>query len=348
MALITLATPPGLNEPAHLVSLRKQWTHLAVESDQADPFCCGPAWQLAALRVLNPAQTIFLQQSDTALLTLAEHRSTSGPSCCCPLEGSWLFGCPLLGRDIPELLELFEAALIEILRHSRQNTRHQGWPYMVISGLRPGTTLPRVLWRRFNGPFIFYRHSSSTQCAASLRGGLDGFLSRRSANHRAKLRKAARQAREQGVSFERYCPGTAEEALILYERMLSVEHTSWKGLGQCGMAESPAREFYAAMISDLARNGEARIILARHEEKDIGFIFGGMAGKIYRGQQFSYSADWKKSSIGNLLQAEKISWLCEEGAERYDMGPVTGPRMGYKEHWTEEQREIETWLLQKR
>ena len=129
--------------------------------------------------------------------------------------------------------------------------------------------------------------------------------------------------------------------------MLRVELTSWKGQGHCGMAEHPAREFYARMIRTLAQDGEARLIFARHEDNDIGFIFGGMAGKVYRGQQFSYAAAWKDWSVGNLMQVEKIAWLCEEGAERYDMGPVVGPRMDYKRHWTEENREIQTWLLRK-
>jgi CelD/BcsL family acetyltransferase involved in cellulose biosynthesis len=45
---------------------------------------------------------------------------------------------------------------------------------------------------------------------------------------------------------------------------------------------------------------------------------------------------------------EKINWLCEEGIKRYDMGPVSGPKMGYKTHWTEKRSEIQAWLFVRR
>lgn len=134
----------------------------------------------------------------------------------------------------------------------------------------------------------------------------------------------------------------------VYARMLAVEQRSWKGVGHCGMTESPAREFYADMIRRLAAQGTARVMFARHEGQDIGFIFGGMLGPCYRGQQFSYDAAWKDLSIGNLLQVEQIRWLCEEGAVRYDMGTASGEPMAYKLHWTEAHPTSQTWFLQPR
>ena len=77
-------------------------------------------------------------------------------------------------------------------------------------------------------------------------------------------------------------------------------------------------------------------------------LTGGMAGATYRGQQFSYDEKWRSASIGNIMQLEQIKWLCEEGAKRYDMGPLLGYGMGYKSHWTERKRRIETWILEKK
>ena len=96
------------------------------------------------------------------------------------------------------------------------------------------------------------------------------------------------------------------------------------------------------MLRRLAASATGRVMFARHGERDIGYIFGGLAGHVYRGQQFSYAADWKSYSIGNLLQVELIKWLCEEHILRYDMGPV----MDYKNHWTEQRRVVEAWVLQ--
>ena len=36
--------------------------------------------------------------------------------------------------------------------------------------------------------------------------------------------------------------------------------------------------------------------------------------------------------------------LCEEGAHRYDMSPLTGLLMAYKSHWTEIRLPTETWI----
>ncbi|MEY4829629.1 MAG: hypothetical protein RLZZ562_1425, partial [Planctomycetota bacterium] len=87
-----------------------------------------------------------------------------------------------------------------------------------------------------------------------------------------------------------------------------------------------------------------RVMFARHGGEDIGFIFGGYANGAYRGQQFSFLDTWRSYSIGNLLQQEQLRWLCEEGAERYDMGPM----MDYKAHWTEQQSRMDSWLVRPR
>ena len=124
--------------------------------------------------------------------------------------------------------------------------------------------------------------------------------------------------------------------------MLAVEETSWKGIEQCGMTVEPSRAYYARMLRRLAASGTGRVMFARHGERDIGYIFGGLAGPVYRGQQFSYAQDWKSYSIGNLLQAELIKWLCEDHIHRYDMGPV----MDYKKHWAENNYPITGVVLQ--
>jgi hypothetical protein len=59
--------------------------------------------------------------------------------------------------------------------------------------------------------------------------------------------------------------------------MIAVEETSWKGIHACGMAESPAKEFYSAMIRRLSQCADARVIMARYENEDIGFIAEGSA-----------------------------------------------------------------------
>ncbi|WP_308620064.1 GNAT family N-acetyltransferase [uncultured Desulfovibrio sp.] len=316
------------------------WAHLAASTGQADPFCCSPVWQLTFRQTFTADRRLFFLAAPAGLAVFTEFRAGPERIFLAPPENGWLFGTPVLG---PEGGEVLAACLATF-----EQTYAPAFPHIILSGIRPGGAFADLLLRRFGDAFAFFRHGLSVQCAASLSGGLDGYLSRRSANHRAKLRKAARIAAGCGVSFTRYMPASAEAADMLYARMLAVEAKSWKGIGHCGMTESPAREFYAALVRRLAALGTLRIIMARNHDEDIGFIFGGLCGSVYRGQQFSYAATERRLSLGNLLQLETLKWLCEEGIQRYDMGPVTGPRMEYKQHWTEENHEIQTWIMVKR
>lgn len=339
--------PAGAENAAELRAFRASlplWERLAATTAQADPFCCGPEWQLAFHESMTPDKRLFYLATPDGLAVFSEFLADRGRVFLAPAENGWLFGCPVLGPDACEVLanslEAFDAAYPQAL------------PHVILSGIQPAGPLAARLLHRFGGSHAFFRHGSSAQCVASLEGGLDGYLSRRSANHRAKLRKARRRAAGGGVVFTRELPASAEESAALYARMLAVEAKSWKGLGHCGMAEPPAREFYAALVQKLAAAGKLRAIMASRDGEDIGFIFGGLTGAprgaTYRGQQFSYAATEQRLSLGNLLQLETLQWLCEEGVRRYDMGPVTGPRMEYKRHWTEEDLEIQTWVMVKK
>lgn len=313
------------------------WRQLALRTQQADPFCSGPLWQLSFHAAMSPRRPLYIRTDGEAVLAFAGQPLSDGTVALTPIESHWLFGACLLGRAAPALLEAWLG---------ESGTR--AFSKILISGVRPGGRRAVHLLRRLEKDFHVLHFADGLQCAASLRDGLEGFLSRRSANHRQKLGKAMRRARQAGIVFERHAPQSDEEAALLYARMLAVEKASWKGIAACGMTEQPARQLYAVLIRNLARQGLARIMFARHEDTDIGFIFGGKAGNIYRGQQFSYREVWKRWGIGNLLQVEQVRWLCEEGARRYDMGPLDGGPMRYKEHWTEKRLPIQSWLLLRR
>lgn len=314
------------------------WQTAALEGEQGDPFCCQPVWQLSFHRAFAADCRVDVRQTDAGVLAFSERTGASGRHCLVPLEPSWFFGAPLLGACGVELLA---GALGDWI------SEYKACPDLLVSGMIKDSEACDRFLSIFGSAFHCYLYQESSQCSASLSGGLDGFLSRRSANHRHKLKKSARRAVRAGIEFERCRPRTPEAAHVLFSRMLAVEEQSWKGLGHCGMTEAASRHFYAILLTALARTGDARIIFARHENQDIGFIFGGMAGKIYRGQQFSFADSWRSFSIGNLLQLEKIRWLCEDGICRYDMGPISGPRMAYKAHWTENVVTLQTILLRR-
>ena len=92
------------------------------------------------------------------------------------------------------------------------------------------------------------------------------------------------------------------------------------------------RAFYAHMVRLLAPAGRMRLILARHEDRDIGFILGGVFAGEYRGLQFSHDVAYRHLSLGNVLQRQQIERLCREGIGLYDLGTM----MEYKERWADE------------
>ena len=298
------------------------WNRAVVADQHGDPFCSRTEWQLSFYESIAPKRPLRVRAHDDSVVAFAE-RLIEGVPVLEPIDNSWLFGSTLIGPDaVPMLREV----MVERPQHA-----------VIVSGLLSGGARLRELARAFGATHHLFRVSDETACSASLEGGLDGYLSRRSAKLRRGVRNAARRAAARGVTFERRVPRTPEECDAIYERVLSVEERSWKGVGRCGMAEEPSRTFYRLMLQRQVASGGGRIVFAVHDGEDIGFVFGGVASGVYRGQQFSFVEAWRRASIGNLLQLEQVRWLCEEGVGRYDMGPA----MDYKLSWTETRRRFE-------
>ena len=163
---------------------------------------------------------------------------------------------------------------------------------------------------------------------ASLAGGLDGFMTRRSARFRANLRRAERQGHQLGLVFERY---THDHDGSIYERILDIERNSWKGRAGEGFDQEPSRSFYAEVITRLHQTGRLRVIFIRLDGQDVAFVFGGVFGDVYRGLQMSYRDTHSQFSLGNLGQLAMIRWMSEDGIETYDLGT----EMDYKLSWAE-------------
>ncbi len=314
-----------------------RWTALAAASGKPDPFSCGPAWQLSFHEAFHPDRRLLLRVESDASLAFSELVLPSGAIIFTPPESHWISGCPLLGREPERLLERALPFLADACRGRL--------PCFLIGGLADDDDLPLRLIRRFGNRFRFLEQEPSRQRGASLDGGFDGYLSRRSGNFRAKMKKAKKNADALGLRFEAFAPDDPSLADALYARMLAVEEKSWKGRDHCGMAESPSREFYGIMLRRLSRRREGRVIFARLDGRDVGFIFGGLCGARYRGQQFSYDDAFKRLSVGDLLQLEQIRRLCDEGVLRYDMGMSDHPSMAYKARWAESELSLRAWLL---
>lgn len=110
-------------------ALLKSWTRTALSTHQVDPFCCTPPWQLSFHDAFAPERKLLIQESSNTLLLFAERRFSEEDIVLAPIEESWLFGCPLLGKHSVELL----ADQIKVI----QRHYHPTFPRIVISGIRP-------------------------------------------------------------------------------------------------------------------------------------------------------------------------------------------------------------------
>jgi CelD/BcsL family acetyltransferase involved in cellulose biosynthesis len=293
-------------------------------SPSIDRFCSRSSWILPFHRAFVPHRELYLYRRGDAFVALAGQRHARIGAYVEPLETMWQFACPLAGNGAVALLADVEKAIAA--EHGEQHLT------MVLSGIPLAAGLPRELVAALGPTHQLRVADTTTRFVASLAGGLDGWLARRSASFRRNLRAAARRAQEAGVELVPIDVPDAAAARRIYPRILEIERTSWKARTGAGVDSGPMSEFYRDMLPRLASRAELRLLVARCEGRDIGYLHGGALGKQFRGLQMSFEDGYRHLSLGNLLQYAMIGALCEDGFESYDLGS----RPGYKERWSEE------------
>jgi hypothetical protein len=302
---------------------------LVAATPAVDRFCTSTDWILPAFRAFSA--------SAKPLVLFGEHGAFAGMivdsplgRTVAPMEFAWGLAAPC-GTPTPWP---FAHELASALRIAAPE-----WDALFLSGIQRGGLLFTSLVQDLGRGFRLGLGRSTIRCVASLDGGYDGFLSRRDAAFRKNLRRLERRA-EGRITFERVSDG---DPLALYARILRIEDRSWKGTSGNGINDGPMREFYRDMVPRLAARGALRITFARADDRDIGFVLGGLFAGEYRGLQFSFDDEWRPFSIGNLMQAETLRGLCAEGISRYDLGTD----MAYKHEWAEQLKETVALVVMK-
>ena len=318
-------------EPIDLAAVADDFDREVAQTPEIDRFCSSSAWILAAGSALMPPRAAFSFRGRAGYFAGMRGVHPAGFPYVEPVELAWGLASPLVGRDPAALVE----EVVPLLAGRRD------WQLAILAGLTVNgpqrraldATLPARWERRRGQPTI--RH------VASLEGGIDGFLARRSRDLRKSLRRGARAAAAAGVTFESVRVADPRAAPALYARIQAVEAHSWKSREGVGIHVGPMRAFYGAMLPRLCALGQQRTIFARAGERDVGYILGAVMGGEYRGLQFSYDDDHAALGIGGLLQLEQIGELCAEGVARYDLGT----EMDYKRRWAEDVMETEMLVL---
>lgn len=296
------------------------WDALVAETPHVDRFCTSSAWIVPARAAFCPSARPLIARDEAcavALMTLPIGRGRLGAL---PLEAGWGLAGPFAGRDpraAVALLDRVWAAAPEPV------------DALFLSGLPQEGVWLRALMRQFARDKSVGVGTRCVRRVASLDGGFEGFMARRSAKFRANLRRAARRAAQGGFGYERVRRG---ELATVYARVLDVERRSWKGRQGDGIDTGLPRAFYRLIVERLLARDALRVVFVQREGQDVAYVLGGLFGETYRGLQVSFDAASAVFEPGNLAQRAMIEWLCEDGIERYDLGTD----MPYKRRWAED------------
>ncbi len=294
------------------------------QTPDIDHFCSSTFWILPAWRAFLPDHRLWAHESDEGYIALGIGSDRSLGTYIHPLEASWALASPFLGPNPAGLTRQF----IDLCRTSCVD-----WDILFLSGISPDSTYFHELIRGFRGHYSLGLGPSSVRRVASLDGGIDGFLSRRSSKFRANLRRSRRRGEEAGIEVDYIDSASPSEAADdLFDRALEVEHRSWKAGADTGIIDGPMKTFYRDMLPRLARRDALRFLFLTLDGKDIAYCFGGVFNGGFRGLQMSFDDDYRSHSPGSLAQLHMIDRLCEEGVETYDLGSD----MDYKRRWAEQ------------
>ncbi len=317
-------------EPIDLAAIADDFDREVAQTPAIDRFCSSSAWILAATAALMPPRAPFSFKGAHGYFAAMRGIHPAGFPYIEPMELAWGLAAPLIGHDAEALV----AEVVPLLAGRRD------WQLTILAGLTVAGPQRRALDATLPARWERRRGQPTVRHVASLEGGVDGFLGRRSRDLRKSIRKSIRAAEAAGLTYESVRVPEAQ-ATSLYERIQDVEVNSWKSRDGVGIAQGPMRAFYAAMLPRLCQLGQQRTIFARIAGRDAGYILGAVMGGEYRGLQFSYDADLAHLGIGSLLQYQQIVELCAEGVGRYDLGT----EMDYKRRWAEDIMETEMLVL---
>lgn len=318
-------------EPIDIAAVADDFDREVTATPAIDRFCSSSAWILSAASALMPPRAPFSFAGASGYFAAMRGIHPAGFPYVEPVELAWGLAAPMIGRD-PDALAADVVAMLAARRD---------WQLVILSGMTADGPQRRALERVAPPRWERRRGTPTTRHVASLDGGIDGFLSRRSRELRKSLRKSLRAAAAAGVTFEPARATAAGDAAALYARIQDVEATSWKARDGVGISTGPMRLFYELMLPRLCATGQQRTLFARAQGRDVGYILGAVLEGEYRGLQFSYDDEHAALGLGGLLQYHQIAELCDEGIARYDLGT----EMDYKRRWAEDVMETEMLVL---
>lgn len=312
----------------------RQFDDLVTRTPGTDVFCSSTQWAIPAAESMMPPRTPYIFRDDSGYIALMKGFHPSVGTYLQPLEAAWCFSNGLISERPRELI----SQLAKLLREDKT-----GWDLVLLSGVKDGGLHFRSLVSQFAFDYHMQRGHDTQRHHADLSQGLDPYLGRRSPNFRRSLSKSRAKATRAGITMSTINLEDIGNLDGLYGRLLAIEDWSWKGLGGSGLTSFPMRRFYALMLPRLLEARSLRLSIARHNDRDVGYILGAKVGSTYRGLQFSYDNAYRSLGMGNLLQIFQMSQLIKEGITLYDLGSDAP----YKDRWSDGTFDTTTFIIRR-
>ncbi len=318
-----------------------RWDALAAHGARIgiDAWCSRPGWGLAIHdSFASEDDEMVCLAGDAGIGVFARMTGGDGTPALVPLDRVWGFGSPIV-CEVDET-ESVAAHVADRL------IADPSWKICALSGMAAGEALDRAVISAFGRHVSLYAGETRSRCRASLDGGIDGYLARRSREHRRNIRQAERRAADRGISF---VVDDGQGPAMTISRLHAVEHRSWKGLEGSGIESPEMAALYEHLVRDLGATRALRCVFAQATDdhgktRDVGFILGGVLGDTYRGLQISFVEEYRDLGIGNLLQWHEVQRMCTEQLRTYDLGMD----IEYKRRWAEQLFETRTVLAVRR
>jgi hypothetical protein len=288
-----------------------------------DHFCSSSDWIIPAYHAFHATHELFLYKLDQGYLPLARGFQPAVGRYLAPLEAMWGLASPIATAHPKEMIP---ALLDHVLSIQSE------WDTLWFCGLNRHSPFFLSLATQFSAVFQVGLGPETLRHTASLHGGWNGYLGRRSTKFRTNLKRVLRGFESRGFETTYYADAMDPDAgEALYDRMVGIESRSWKGEADTGIKEESMNTFYRRMVRRLAQRGGLRALIATHEGVDVAFVFGGVQRGVFRGLQLSFDNAFRSHSLGNVMQGLMIQRLCEEGLHTYDLGTD----LEYKRRWSE-------------
>jgi CelD/BcsL family acetyltransferase involved in cellulose biosynthesis len=151
-----------------------------------------------------------------------------------------------------------------------------------------------------------------------------------SSNHRRKIRKATKRARQAGaLTLERHSRIEPAEVPRLLARGFAIEDHSWKAGAGSSLRRSGQMGFFEDHARLLAAWGQLELVFLLLDGEPIAFEFGYRAKGTYFSPKVGYDERYASLSPGQLLRHELLRELWAEGqTESVDFWGVWTPAVG--------------------